>query len=455
MKSATFFLAKKACLSLLFSLLALSGLFAQEIVALDLRVGLLGDGVTYAVYVRPDETISPSASTISGPGQITVVAPNGFQYENFTSVFGLWGLNATVRAPIENPGHDYFSFGLNADAPKIPYVSTQETMLFRFKRKTDCAGEVYLIDNEEDPFAQLPNSLGTNPGNDLSVFDFGAPGFPLYVYQLNYGSAPGCDDTDGDGLFNNLEDKDNDGALDEGETDPENADTDDDGYEDGVEDANQDGDLDAGETDPTDRCDPEAFFQECDFDGDGIANQTDTDDDADGVADSSDLDDFNKDSDSDGDGISDDDETGNDGIYNPSPDSDPLDPCDPDNTTLACNGTDNDGDGYYSNVPNNNSLFDPDDAIPCVPQLCSPACDMDADGLVNSDDEDDDDDAVPDVQDSDACNASSDSDGDGLSDDLETGGDGIYHGDVDTNPLDADSDNDGIPDGVEDLDQNG
>ncbi|MBK8480761.1 MAG: hypothetical protein IPL40_06260 [Proteobacteria bacterium] len=67
-------------------------------------------------------------------------------------------------------------------------------------------------------------------------------------------------DSDGDGLGDGLEDKNQDGRRNPGETDPTRADSDDDGLFDGVEDANKDGVFDAGETDPT----------RADTDGDGL-----------------------------------------------------------------------------------------------------------------------------------------------------------------------------------------
>lgn len=57
-------------------------------------------------------------------------------------------------------------------------------------------------------------------------------------------------DRDNDGLPDRVEDTDQDGTVDPGETDPGNPDTDGDGLPDGVEDANQNGTVDPGETDP-------------------------------------------------------------------------------------------------------------------------------------------------------------------------------------------------------------
>ncbi len=67
-------------------------------------------------------------------------------------------------------------------------------------------------------------------------------------------------DTDGDGLFDTLEDRNNNGIIDEGETNPFMKDSDGDGIPDGDEDQNRNGLWDENETDPT--C--------TDSDGDGI-----------------------------------------------------------------------------------------------------------------------------------------------------------------------------------------
>ena len=65
---------------------------------------------------------------------------------------------------------------------------------------------------------------------------------------------------------------------------------------------------------------------------------------------------------------------------------------------------------------------------------------MDGDGIINQLDEDDDSDGVLDVDDVDPHDPNSDSDGDGITDDIESGDNDIYDADFDTNPLDADSD---------------
>lgn len=102
----------------------------------------------------------------------------------------------------------------------------------------------------------------------------------------------------------------------------------------------------------------------------------------------------------------------------------------------------------------------PETGLPLVAPACSddktvPTCDFDNDGTINDLDYDDDNDGVRDINDTEPYNPNSDSDGDGIKDNIETGGDGRYDFISDTNPLEQDSDNDGKKDGVEDANKNG
>jgi hypothetical protein len=232
-------------------------------------------------------------------------------------------------------------------------------------------------------------------------------------------------------------------------------DTDGDGLSDGVEDANKNGQINAGESDPLDKCDPSATFPNCDFDQDGITNEFDFDDDKDGVPDSLDVNDYNPNSDSDGDLISDNTETGNDGVYNPSSDSDPLNACDPNPNVAACQGKDTDGDLFFGNYPTSHPKYDPNDNNPCIPSHAANKCDFDNDGIINGNDPDDDNDGVSDAYDSEDYNPNNDSDADGITNIVETKGDGLFNPGADTNPLNDDTDSDGIKDGVEDKNKNG
>ncbi len=73
------------------------------------------------------------------------------------------------------------------------------------------------------------------------------------------------DDRDGDGLLDATEDRNDNGAVDENETDWLDPDSDGDGLPDGLEDTNRNGDVDKGETDP----------KTPDTDGDGVQDGAD------------------------------------------------------------------------------------------------------------------------------------------------------------------------------------
>ncbi len=196
----------KLILLVTFLALGLSSAHAQ----LEFKLQLMDD-TTWGVYVRPDTTITPTSSTITGSGQVTLVAPTGFTYSGFTNVSGTWLENARVNAPPENPTRDYISFGFQTDNPQIVYQAGSETLLFKFVRVGSCPDSLYLIENGVDPFDQLPNSANSNPGNDLSVVDYGASAY--YYYSRNYApSAWSCHDCDGDQILNGLEDTNGDGS---------------------------------------------------------------------------------------------------------------------------------------------------------------------------------------------------------------------------------------------------
>ena len=141
--------------------------FAQ----LEFKLELMADSTKWGVYVKPNDNINPSENTITGSGQVTLVLPTGYQIGEIENFHGNWEEVPRVSSPIENPTKDYLSYGLRQDFPRIKIWNGQETLLFTFERMTACPGELYLIDNNTDPFASLPNSLGINPGNDLGIFD--------------------------------------------------------------------------------------------------------------------------------------------------------------------------------------------------------------------------------------------------------------------------------------------
>jgi hypothetical protein len=152
---------------------------------LEFKIQLLDNG-SYGVFVQPDHTIAPSSKTQTGSGQVTIVVPTGFEYNNLMNVAGTWVENARVDAPVEAADQSYISFGFVVDNPRIQLFPNEETLLFTFTADAAFAGQVELFDNENDPF-MTPNSYGSNPGNDLGVIDLGAKGgVAYYAYARNY-----------------------------------------------------------------------------------------------------------------------------------------------------------------------------------------------------------------------------------------------------------------------------
>lgn len=144
------------------------------------------EGNTWGVFVKPMETITPSANTNAGTGQVTLVAPSDFTYTNFTNLAGTWVQNARVNNPVEAPDKAYISFGFVMDEPKIQLFPYEETLLFTFEAAPEFAETISLFDNQNDPFS-APNSYNSNPGNDLSIIDFGnGNSVVYYTYESNY-----------------------------------------------------------------------------------------------------------------------------------------------------------------------------------------------------------------------------------------------------------------------------
>lgn len=140
---------------------------------------------SWGVFIKPDLGLAPTDKLLTGTGQVTIVVPAGFEYTSFKNFAGTWGENARVDSPKEARGKAYVSFGFMTDMPKVNLVSNQETLLFSFMAEGVFAGDLYLFDNNLDPFS-APNSYSTNPGNDISIADIGKAGIPYYYYNGNY-----------------------------------------------------------------------------------------------------------------------------------------------------------------------------------------------------------------------------------------------------------------------------
>lgn len=154
---------------------------------IQFKLQWLPDSLAWGVFATPDLGVEPSDYLIIGSAQVTLVAPPNTQFGGLKSFSGTWEQNAYVPTPKENPSGDYISFGLVTADPPMFFHAGEETLLFTFNNKSaECPESLYLMTNE-DPFNKLPNSLNSNPGNDISVLD---PGKEQKIYFFSKVYAP-------------------------------------------------------------------------------------------------------------------------------------------------------------------------------------------------------------------------------------------------------------------------
>ncbi len=147
-------------------------------------------------------------------------------------------------------------------AQKSLLAQTQQTLVTLHDNDGDgltLAQEVYLGAPYSDTNA---NSIGASITDDQQDAD--GDGIPNLI-EFQMGTDPIVPDTDGDGLTDGEENRNNNSTVDAGETDPRVSDTDGDSIPDGTEDSNSDGVVNAGETDPL----------KADTDGDGVPDASD------------------------------------------------------------------------------------------------------------------------------------------------------------------------------------
>ncbi|WP_437998709.1 hypothetical protein WMF26_00645 [Sorangium sp. So ce185] len=427
---------------------------------------------------------------------------------------------ATKTSPLDADTDDGGVTDGNEDIDRNGVIDADET------DPNDGGDDLPMVDTDGDGLIDaLETEIGTDPNDadsdDDGVIDGDEPNFR--------------DDHDGDGLINALDpDSDDDGLFDGTElglpcgleaTDPEaesciadadpetkthplDRDTDDGGVPDGVEDANHNGAIDEGETDPNNGDDDPVAD---DRDGDGLpdaveemigSDPDDADSDDDGVPDGQEP---RPGEDTDGDGLINvlDVDSDNDGLFDGTElglgcDHEGTNAdaghCRPDADNGATKTDPLDADTDDGGVPdgqedvNLNGAIDEGETDPNNGDDDGMPADTDGDGLSDAveeeigtdpNDADSDDDGV---LDGDEPNFSDDHDGDGLINalDPDSDGDGLFDGtelghdcadaatdpeagtcipDADptttTNPLDADTDDGGVKDGDEDANHNG
>lgn len=144
----------------------------------EYELELLADG-SFQVSVIPDTTWN-FPQNVTSTAQVTLVVPTGsFQVTGLSNLISgvVFNDNSIIEAPIENPGFDYISFGLESlGTTSIPYEQGIKVPLFTFRNSLNCSGtEVRLMENETDPFA-FPNSQAINVGQQLTTIGSGQDG---------------------------------------------------------------------------------------------------------------------------------------------------------------------------------------------------------------------------------------------------------------------------------------
>lgn len=162
-------------LALLFT--SLSNLQAQ--IKLGLVVNEYAERIE--VYALHDDPNFSSSKTNLATGQVTILTETGTELTNINNINGMWMLNSSAKAPKENPTRDYFSFGF-PEYMEVPLSGSAPTLLFT--AEFSGSSQIQLITND-DPFAQIPNSLNLNPGNEMTMIDL-ANGKEIITYTDNY-----------------------------------------------------------------------------------------------------------------------------------------------------------------------------------------------------------------------------------------------------------------------------
>lgn len=161
----------------LFFLLIFTPTFAQ----IEFSLQLSDDNITYTVFAKPLASSNISTNTVTGTGQVTIVTPIDFKPINFKNLGGSWNSAALVKQPAEDQDHYYLSFGLQSDDPKLIYTPGEPIALFSFENESGCLGPVRLIDNQNDAFAIVPNSVSSNASNELGIIDL-----DIGLNRINY-----------------------------------------------------------------------------------------------------------------------------------------------------------------------------------------------------------------------------------------------------------------------------
>lgn len=161
----------------------------------ELTLNESGDG--YQVSGIPTST--PDID-ISLTGQVTIKVPHSNDPDKrFTTAAVTshveniqWLEHSRADSPTEDEQFDYISFSFisgKATPTAFHWQQDKAQALFSFKNNGPCLGDVELI-ADDDAFNQLPNSIGTNPGNHFSNLGWG--GLSRNHYLGNRSESVAC-----------------------------------------------------------------------------------------------------------------------------------------------------------------------------------------------------------------------------------------------------------------------
>jgi len=209
---------KKTIISSAFLVFTFLIILSQNIVAqengFEFKVQYMEtDDLTWGVYLKPVFNFEETVEGVFGTGQITILVKQGDADKIINKVdhTGTWRDFELQRSPIEAPNIDYLSFTLS-NGKRPQFKNEQELLLFTFQSET-CLDTIGIIDNETDPFANLPNSRSINPGNDLGIIFLTNLTLNSNILGNYSTSAYSCHDCDQDGIVDALEDTNGDGIF--------------------------------------------------------------------------------------------------------------------------------------------------------------------------------------------------------------------------------------------------
>ena len=137
---------------------------------------------SFQVSLTPDTSWS-GINAITSTAQVSIRVPSGSLIAgNLTNNIptAIWKLNSSYFNPPENPGWDYYSFGLEL-TQDIPYNKGVKVNLFRFENLGNCTNSsIVLIDNNTDPLMQ-PNSQNANIEQQITVSGWQMEDVPVCV----------------------------------------------------------------------------------------------------------------------------------------------------------------------------------------------------------------------------------------------------------------------------------